>query len=150
MTKNKTDQNPKLRILYLLPIVLLLFIGVAYVNGQKKAIVENVTKSVAKNHSISKPEVVNANEESKFASWFTEKCYNGIVKHDICFIVAEDKVIRTKEEYFSINPLDIDTIYLFKAEDSLGLKARIKENYKEYASIAEKSLAMLLVYKKDM
>lgn len=150
MTKNKTDQNPKLRILYLLPIVLLLFIGVAYVNGQKKAIVENVTKSVAKNHSISKPEVVNTKEESKFASWFTEKCYNGIVKNDICFIVAEDKVIRTKEEYFSINPLDIDTIYLFKAEDSLGLKARIKEHYKEYASIAEKSLAMLLVYKKDM
>jgi hypothetical protein len=236
MTKNKPDQNPKLRILYLLPIVLLLFIGVAYVNGQKRATTESnlktqtnikaeVTKSkfagqfneesynrlvkdkifiMLGDRLISKKEYLSidannvdsikmtglydkekfmnrlkvsspenyskfknggygggmvitlknnkqvSNEKSKFSSWFTEKFYNEFVKTDVSFIVAGNRVVRTKEEYFSINPSEVDSIYLFKPEDSLKLKARIKDNYKEYASKPEKALGMLIIMKKNM
>ncbi len=89
-------------------------------------------------------------EKSKFSSWFTEKCYDELVKTEVSLIVAGDRVVRTKEDYLSIDPLSVDTLYLFKPEDSLKLKARIKQNYKQYASFANKELAMLIILKKDM
>lgn len=231
MTKNKTDQNPKLRILYLLPIVLLLFIGVAYVNGQKKAATGNNLVTETNNKSefagqfdeesynrlvkdkifimlgdrfISKKEYLSidannvesitmtgfydkekfmnrlketstdnytkfkngdygggmvitlkndkqlSNEESKFSSWFTEKCYEGFLKENVTLIIADDKVIRTKEEYLSINPINVDSIYLDKLEDGLKFKARIKDNYDVYTSKTEKKLAMQIIFKKNM
>lgn len=231
MTKNKTDQNPKLRILYLLPIVLLLFIGVAYVNGQKKATTGNNLVTETNNKSefagqfdeesynrlvkdkifimlgdrfISKKEYLSidannvesitmtgfydkekfmnrlketstdnytkfkngdygggmvitlkndkqvSNEESKFSSWFTEKCYEGFLKENVTLIIAGDKVIRTKEEYLSINPINVDSIYLDKLEDGLKFKARIKDNYDVYTSKTEKKLAMQIIFKKNM
>lgn len=235
MTKNKPDQNPKLRILYLLPIVLLLFIGVAYINGQKNVTVaNNVPVAVKKITSepkskfygsfteehydrlikdrmfimlgdrfISKKEYlsIDANNvesitmtgrygrgllmsylkrtspdnyakfetgnysggivislkgdnkvsdmKSKISSWFNEKGYDGVVKDEVSLVMVEDKVIRTKEEFLDINPLAIDSLFLFPPEDSLKLKSRIKRNRDEYVSISKKGLAMLVILKKE-
>ena len=235
MTKNKPDQNPKLRILYLLPIVMLLFIGVAYINGQKNVAVANNVPVAVKmitsepkskfydhfteehydrlvednifimlgDRFISKKEYlsIDANNvesitmtgcygreifksylkrtspdvykkfitgnysggivitlkgdnkvsdlKSKISSWFNEKGYDGFIKDEVSLVMVEDKVIRTKEEFLDINPLAIDSLFLFPPEDSLKLKSRKKRNCNEYVSISKKGLAMLVILKKE-
>jgi hypothetical protein len=143
MTKNKPDQDPKLRILSLVPIALFLFVGVACINGQKtngqKTPQQNVSQTIKSSDVVKDTawswvpppkteEKFAEKKETKFAGWFSQRFFNTFIKKQkgSFYVMLGDKHL-TEEEYMSIDPYDVESISLSSGEGYRNKGEREKE-----------------------
>lgn len=142
MTKNKPD--PRLRILILVPIALLLFIGVAYMNGQnagtqssvvqksetKKDSSENVMKKNSK--YLNSAFGIQQSSDGKVQSFFTREYYKIVINEGKFFVQVGDKQIKSEAEYLAINPKDVQKVVMSSRTEKEKLEKYLKGNLHEF------------------
>ena len=163
MTKNKPDRDPKLRILTLVPIALLLFIGVAYMNGQKANTQTPVKQMTETKNKLSDKALVDTSYssnavfsiqhsmdgKSNIQSFFNHKFYQEVVKKEGKFYVQmDDKQIKTEVEYLAIKPEDVQQVVWALRTEKEKLEKYLKGNLQTYLN-GNYGLAMIIIPKQS-
>ncbi len=113
MTKLKPDRNSKVRILTLIPMIVVLFVGVTVLKGQvtsSKTTQQTTSSGMKANVQASEKKPTRAenktiNESIKKAALYSEAEYE-LLRKDRIFIVCEDRQL-SKKEYTSIKPEEV-------------------------------------------